>query len=47
MADVPAMIDGFVEALRREAVDSDSLAIYREAIGGLVAWSSNQWRVAA
>jgi hypothetical protein len=41
------MVEGFVEALSREGVDRESLAIYREAVVGFVAWTSNQWRVAA
>jgi hypothetical protein len=47
LADVPAMVDGFVEALRREGVDSASLLIYREAIEGVVAWATKQLRSAA
>ena len=47
VSDVPAMVDGFVEALRREAVDRESLAIYREAIGSFVAFTTLQVRVAA
>lgn len=47
LSDVPAMVDGFVEALRGEAVDPTSLLIYREAIEGMVAWAMNQQRAAA
>ena len=47
MVDVPAMVDGFVEALRCEAVDPASLEIYREAIVGFVAWAAKQLRAAA
>jgi hypothetical protein len=36
LAEVPGMIDGFVDALRREGVDRESLAIYREAVERLV-----------
>jgi hypothetical protein len=47
LADVPSMVDGFVEALRREGVDPVSLTIYREAVEGVVAWATKQLRSAA
>lgn len=47
LADVPSMVDGFIEALRREGVDRESLSIYREAVEGVVAWASKQMRSAA
>lgn len=46
-ANVPSMVDGFIEALRREGVDRKSLSIYREAVEGVVAWASKQLRSAA
>lgn len=47
LADVPSMVDGFLEALRREGVDRESLAIYREAVEGVVAWAATQIKAAA
>jgi hypothetical protein len=47
LADVPSMVDGFIEALRRDGVDRESLAIYREAVQGVVAWATTQLRSAA
>jgi hypothetical protein len=37
LADVTSMVDGFIETLRREGVDRESLAIYRDAIEQLIA----------
>jgi hypothetical protein len=47
LADVPSRVDGFVEALRSEGVDSASLLIYREAVEGVVTWATKQLRSAA
>lgn len=47
VADVPSMVDGFIEALRCEGVDHEFLAIYRAAIEQFIAWASNRRRAAA
>lgn len=47
LADVAAMVDGFVEALSREGVDPASLLIYREAIERFASFTISRERVAA
>ena len=47
LPDVPSMVDGFIEALRLEGVDRVSLAIYREAVEGVVQWATQSLKAAA
>ena len=43
LPDVPSMVDGFI----LEGVDRVSLAIYREAVEGVVQWATQSLKAAA